>query len=193
MRIGLACRTGDEQCPCDGVFSFRGRDEREDAVGGGHDDVVAFGHPDQQRIDLVGHHGETVVWVTVIKIAGQRHAKCGVGAAIDETDPDSLARLRIECGGGSGDPPVDQVVGVGDVSGIAAEQVAGADFTRRPAAALAEVVLEVVAEVPDVPFALLVVVVGVVVLVVLGVDVGVVEAGGGMFGIVGLFGEVSAS
>lgn len=96
----------------------------KDAASGGHHDVVAFGHADQQSVDFGGNH-----WVTVgvgdrHRMPGQRDAERGVGGAVDDADPDSLARLGLKRRGRHGDSPVDQIVRVGDVPSVAAEQVA---------------------------------------------------------------------
>jgi len=71
----------------------------------------------------VGVTGNPSVWVKCHAVSGQRDPEGGVGAGGDDADPDALSRLCREGGRCTGDSAVDQVVGVGHVAAVTAEQV----------------------------------------------------------------------
>ena len=127
--VGCGAGAGGQQRPRQRVFALGDRDQREHAVGGGDDDVVALAHADQQRVDVDGLDREAVGVGDRHRVPGQRNPERGVRAGVDEPDPNALSGFGGEASGCCRDAPVDQVVGVVDVPGVPAEQVAAPDTT----------------------------------------------------------------
>jgi hypothetical protein len=133
--VGCGAGTGGQQCPRQRVFALGDRDHREHAVGGGDHDVVALAHPDQQRVDLDGLHRVAVGVGDRHRVPGQCNPERGVSTGVDEPDPNALCGFGGERGRCCRDASVDQVVGVVDVPGVPAEQVAVPDATHHRHAA----------------------------------------------------------
>ena len=83
-------RTTASPWPC---LALGRRDEREDPVAQGDADVVPLSHADQQRVGAAGWTGKPSVWVTVIAVAAEGDPERGVGAGVDQPDPDPLPGL----------------------------------------------------------------------------------------------------
>ena len=112
---------GSNQGECRPALTLREAHEREDAVRQGHLDVVAFTHADQQGVGFDWLDGEPVGVGDFHPVAADGHTEGGIASGVDHADPDPLSRAALERAVIRRGSPVDQVVGVGHVAGVAAE------------------------------------------------------------------------
>jgi hypothetical protein len=101
------------------VLALGGRHEREGPVAEGDGDVEPFSHPDQKSIGGHRHDGEAVTVGDGHAMPTERDPERGVGACVDEPDPDPLSGPAGQRDRRVRGPAVDHVVRVGDVPGTA--------------------------------------------------------------------------
>ena len=122
MAGGGSPAPGADQGQRGGVLPLGQRGQREHPVAQRDLHVVAFPHPDEQRVGTYRGDGIAVGMGDGHLVAAQRDAEGGVGAGVDEPDPGPLPGTGGERPGRAADAAVDQVVGIPDIAGVAAEQ-----------------------------------------------------------------------
>ncbi len=105
-------------------LSLGERDEGEDAVLGGDQDVVPLGHAEEEGVGLGVLHGIAVGVRDGHGVVAERNPEGGLGARVDDAQPDAVARPAPEHRGTHRQAAVGQVVRVRHTAPGALEQAA---------------------------------------------------------------------